>query len=166
MCCFLNMLPESADLSCRLAESSVEALIESIASRRIAPGAGSAAAVVLALGAACARKAALVSLKHRPDDERLLQAAQTCESIAREALSGAEEDAREFERLLRSRDKAAAAAQLLELGHRLERRSEELLRLAARIRPLVIKPVIADLDACEAFARAAKQVEVRNLEDD
>jgi hypothetical protein len=33
--------------------------------------------------------------------------------------------------LLRSRDKAAAAAQLLELGHRLERRAEELLRLTA-----------------------------------
>jgi formiminotetrahydrofolate cyclodeaminase len=159
------MPPESAGASCRLAESSVEALIESIASRRISPGAGSAAAVVLALGAACARKAALVSLKHRPDDERLQQAARTCESIAREALSGAEEDAREFERLMRSQDKAAAASQLLELGHRLLRRAEELLRLGASMRPLVIEPVIADLDACEAFARAAKQIEVRNLED-
>jgi formiminotetrahydrofolate cyclodeaminase len=160
------MPPESADLSRRLAESSVEVLIESIASRRIAPGAGSAAAVVLALGAACAQKAAGISLKHRPDDERLQQAARACEDIAREALSGADEDAREFERLLRSQDKAAAAAQLLELGRRLERRAVELLRLAATMRPLVIKPVIADLDACEAFARAAKQVEVRNLEDD
>jgi formiminotetrahydrofolate cyclodeaminase len=160
------MPPESADPSRRLGESSVEVLIESIASRRIAPGAGSAAAVVLALGAACAQKAALVSLKHRPDDERLQQAARNCESIAREALSGAEEDAREFARLLRSPDKAAAAARLLELGHRLERRAEELLRLAATMRPLVIKSVIADLDACEAFARAAKQVEVRNLEED
>jgi formiminotetrahydrofolate cyclodeaminase len=160
------MPPESADLSGRLAESSVEVLIESIASRRIAPGAGSAAAVVLALGAACAQKAALVSLKHRPNDERLQQAARTCEAIAREALSGADKDAREFERSLRSQDKAAAAAQLLELGHRLKRRAEELMRLAATMRPLVITPVMADLDACEAFARAAKQVELRNLEDD
>jgi formiminotetrahydrofolate cyclodeaminase len=157
--------PTQAAWVSELAESSVEVLIESIASCRIAPGAGSAAAVVLALGAACARKAALVSLKHRPDDERLQQAARTCEVIAREALSGADKDAREFERLLRSQDKAAAAAQLLELGHRLERRAEEVLRLAASMRPLVIRPVIADLDACEAFARAAKQVEVRNLED-
>jgi formiminotetrahydrofolate cyclodeaminase len=102
VCRIIDMPPESAGSSCRLPELTVEALIESIASRRISPGAGSAAAVVLALGAACARKAALVSLKHRPDDERLQQAARTCESIACEALSGAEEDAREFERLMRS----------------------------------------------------------------
>jgi hypothetical protein len=66
---------------------------------------------------------------------------------------------------MRSQDKAAAVSQLLELGHRLLRRAEELLRLGASMRPLVIEPVIADLDACEAFARAAKQIEVRNLED-
>src|SRR5688572_29360804 len=50
-----------------LPERPLGAVIEAIASDQVAPGAGSAAAVGLALAAACAGKAVAITLKHRHD---------------------------------------------------------------------------------------------------
>jgi len=72
-----------------IAWQSVADVLEATASEKPAPGSGAAAALALGLGAACAGKAARISLKHHPDRGGLATAAtlEKIESSGREALA-------------------------------------------------------------------------------
>ena len=143
----------------------VAQLLNSIGSDAVSPGAGSAAAVVLALATGCARKAAAISLRHRPAVAFLQEAAQRCEELGLEALTGADEDARGFATLVAAHDKAESAAQLVAVGCRIERLAGQLLAIASQLQPLVTTNVAGDLAACEALARAALAIEQSNIRD-
>src|SRR6185312_5527462 len=83
-----------------LGDLSVRALIAAISSERPSPGAGAAGAIVLALAAACAGKAATIALKHRPEDAELQRAVESFAQIALRALLAGDADAAAFERFL------------------------------------------------------------------
>src|SRR5579871_17456 len=107
-----------------IADLRVGDLIQRIAADSVAPGAGAAGAVALALAAACAGKAVSMSFKHTAD-AHLGTAAARLETLASEALAGADADARTF--LEWMRDKSAAARdQLIESEERLARLIEAL----------------------------------------
>jgi formiminotetrahydrofolate cyclodeaminase len=86
-----------------LADLRTGSLVELIGSNEIAPGAGAAGAVALALGAACAAKAAAVSLRHSLDDTRPSLALTHLRKLRDCALQGADTDARTFADYIRHR---------------------------------------------------------------
>jgi len=138
------------------------ALIKEIASNEIAPGAGSAAAVGLALAAACAGKAVAISLKHREHDRVLSQAAQTLAAIAERALSGADEDAKHFRALVKAKD-SQAAHRLIESGTHLQQVADALRDVLDAIESSVVTQVSGDLRAARVLCDAFSEIQTSNL---
>ena len=143
-------------------ESTVTALIARISADSPSPGCGVAAAVTFGLAAACAAKAAVISLRHTPEDGRLQQAYEFFLTCARTALNGAETDRREFARQIEQHDRDAQA-RLADVGMTLietiDQFDSELAAIASRIR----ENLSGDLFAARALAAAARQVEENNL---
>jgi hypothetical protein len=139
----------------------VKDLIASIGSNHVAPGAGAAGAVTLALAAACAGKAISISVKHHPDEIALQRALECCTEIARHALSDADRDAEAFKSFIRARS-AAAAARLVDAGEELAHWIDALSAIIDEVET-AIEPIVAgDLIAARALAVAARSIQARN----
>jgi hypothetical protein len=146
------------------AERPLRAVIEAIASADVAPGAGSAAAVGLALAAACAGKAVAITLKRRPDDAVLARAQNELAGIAHRALRGADEDAARFREFVHEKS-ASSAHSLVHLGQRLQALGAELLAVLDRLDGCIDSAVVSDIAAARALGAAFGAIQSENLEE-
>jgi hypothetical protein len=142
----------------------VKDLIASIDSDQVAPGAGAAGAVTLALAAACAGKAISISLKHHPAKTALQDALACCTEIARHALAGADRDAEAFKNFIRARS-AAAAARLVDAGEELAHWIDALSAVIDSVEAQIVPGVAGDIAAARALAAAARSIQARNEAD-
>jgi formiminotetrahydrofolate cyclodeaminase len=135
-------------------------LAELICSDAVTPGAGAAGALTLALAAACAGKAAAVSLRHS-DDSRLHLALDRFRDLSRRALHEADDDAEAFAAWVGDRD-ADATDQLIESEKRIARLIDALLLAIKEIEPFIRRNMIGDLTAAKSLALAAKTIQTAN----
>jgi formiminotetrahydrofolate cyclodeaminase len=147
-----------------IADYRVRDLFAAIASAQVAPGAGSAAGVALGLAASCLGKAAIISLKHRPDDPTLQSAPAMCAAVARFALMDADRDSAEFAQFMHSHS-AAAAARLIDTGEAFAALRTRLVALIDQIEPHVEANMAGDVVAARALAEAARVIYSRNEEE-
>jgi hypothetical protein len=144
-----------------LGDLRISELLELIGSSAVSPGAGVAGAVALALAAACARKAASVSLKHRADDSELRRVQVTLEDIERDALVGGERDAEAFSGLIHERSRAAVERLICEeerLGYLIARLTFAIDAVAPRIQAAMT----GDIVAAKALVSAAQRIRDSN----
>jgi formiminotetrahydrofolate cyclodeaminase len=146
------------------ADRSVSDLLAALASDAASPGAGAAAGVTLALAAACARKAVAISLKRQPEHATLVRAGEQLDGIARRALRGADEDARQFEEFLRARD-AHAAERLTRAEIRMLKLASELVQAMNEVEGEIAPVVGGDMLAARALCRAVLTIEAKNLDE-
>ncbi len=147
-----------------LAAQPLGTVIDAIGSNDVAPGAGSAAAVGLALAAACANKAIAVTLKHQRDDAALMKARQTLTEIAHQALSGADEDAERFREFVRAQN-STSARKLITGGVRLQDLGYVLLDVLDELEDQVHSSVRGDITAARALGHAFSEIQHENLAD-
>lgn len=140
----------------------MQELIREISSDRPAPGAGAAGAIVLALAAACARKAASIALKHRPDDADLQRAVDSFAQIATRALSAADADAAAFERFLHDKQQNQAW-QLILTDETLVQLSNELIAAANAFESRTEWTLAGDFAAARLLAQASRMIHERNI---
>jgi formiminotetrahydrofolate cyclodeaminase len=145
-----------------LAERPLGIVIGAIASDDVAPGAGSAAAVGLALAAACAGKAVAISRKHQTEDTELARAQDVLAQIAQRALCGADEDASRFRAFIREQD-APSAENLLESTRGLRQLGVELLEVLEGLTGHIHASVCGDITAARALCRAFIEIQSENL---
>jgi formiminotetrahydrofolate cyclodeaminase len=146
-----------------LAERPLGRVIEAIASDDVAPGAGSAAAVGLALAAACASKAVAITSKHRQNDAVLARTREALGVIAHRALRGADEDALRFRAFMHEKDEASAQ-ELIDSSKRLQQLGSELLAVLDELKDCVDPPLSGDLEAARALCTAFIEIQSENLE--
>jgi formiminotetrahydrofolate cyclodeaminase len=144
-----------------LADLRTGALVELISSSEIAPGAGAAGAVTLALGAACGAKAVSVSLKHAPEDTRLSLALAGFEKLRGCSLQGADRDSQAFTDFVRHRN-AAGAKELVQTGEAMAHLIDALFLMIEEIEPHVRPSMTGDLIAARALATAARTIQSAN----
>ncbi|MGH8220368.1 MAG: cyclodeaminase/cyclohydrolase family protein [Steroidobacteraceae bacterium] len=136
----------------------VEDLVVRISSGEVSPGAGAAGAVVLALAAACAGKAASVTLKHLPDEIELRSSLACLRQIARYALTDADRDSEAFKAFIQSRS-SSAVARLVSEGGRVAQLIATLDSVIDGIEPLIRTNVMGDLVAARVLASAARRIQ-------
>jgi hypothetical protein len=146
----------------KLAKQSLGEVIEAIASNRIAPGAGSAAAVGLALAAACAGKAVAITCKHRPHDIALARTREVLSQIAVHALEGADEDALRFAEFMKEQN-CSTAHQLLDATDRLRQLGSVLIHSIEQCEASIESNLCGDITAARALCSAFAQIETNNL---
>jgi len=144
-----------------LADLRTGALVELISSNAIAPGAGAAGAVTLALAAACGAKAVSISLKHAPLDVRLSAALTRFEKLRGCALQGADADSQAFAEFVRQRS-AAGARELVETGEVMAHLIDALFLVIDEVAPHVRPSMTGDLIAARALAIAARTIQSAN----
>jgi|GEM_PF-1642897 len=163
-----NRADESAPIHVDLAERPLGEVIGSIASELIAPGAGAAGAVALALAAACAEKAAAITLKRADErqhvDPGLRGARDRLADIRGRALRGAEVDASRFEDFVRAHD-AESAERLVDSGEWLKRLAAELDRVLGELEGRVDRVVASDITAAQALRNAFAAIQRTNLDE-
>lgn len=140
-----------------LGDLRIRELLQLIGSSAVSPGAGVAGAVALALAAACARKAASVSLKHHADDQVLQRAQATLEEIEREALVDGERDAEAFSTLVHEKSRVTVERLLREeerLGYLITRLTVEIEAIASRIQAAMT----GDIVAAKALVSATQRI--------
>jgi hypothetical protein len=120
--------------------------------------------VTLALAAACARKAVAISLKHQPGHALLTRAAERLDAIARRALRGADEDARQFEEFLHAKD-PQAVEKLTRAEVRMLQLARELLQVMREVAGDVAPVVGGDMLAAAALCRAVLTIQAENLDE-
>lgn len=147
-----------------LGELSVKALIELVSSNEIAPGAGAVGAVTLALASACAAKAVSISLKHSPDDPRLMTALPRLETLRRLALHEADIDSNTFKDFVRGRT-AKAATDLVEAGESLGHLIDSLISIIGEVEPSTNSSMKGDLLAAKSLATAVRTIQIANEEE-
>lgn len=147
-----------------IAERPLHEVIAAIGSDHVSPGAGAAGAVALGLAAACAHKAAAVSLKHHPDDAALLDAAERLAVIARRALLGADRDSDAFRGFIQS-PSPQSTARLIAAGATLAHLIDALHAVIDDIEPRVIPTLVGDVLAARALAGAARTIQEKNSAD-
>jgi len=145
-----------------LGDLSVRALIAAISSERPSPGAGAAGAIVLALAAACAGKAATIALKHRPEDAELQRAVESFAQIALRALLAGDADAAAFERFLHDKQQSQAW-QLILTDETLVQLSNELIAAANAIESRTEWTLAGDFAAARLLAQASRMIHERNI---
>ena len=144
-----------------IADQSLGALASAIASREPSPGAGVAAAATLALGIACARKAAAITLKHDPDRRGLAAADARLEERQQAALRLADIDARCF--LATIRHDEAAASRLIEGDEELLACAAEAQQDVSALSALVDTSMRNDVVAARTLIEAATTIVRANL---
>lgn len=128
------------------------------------PGCGSAGAMALALAAGCARKALLISARHRDGDSVLLEAAERCGAIGHIALAGVAADAEHFADFIQTQGRDAKAVRnLCSDADALLDAAAELTRLLAANAAVIDPALAADAGAAEALAEAARSIIRRNV---
>jgi formiminotetrahydrofolate cyclodeaminase len=139
----------------------VQALLDSIGSNAISPGAGAAGAIALGLAAACAGKAVGMSLKHFPDNSELKSALETLHSIAQSALAEADRDSRAFEAF--THDKLPASVERLVCeGEQFAQLIALLTATLEEVEPRIQPNMTGDVIAAKALAKAARRIQQRN----
>jgi Formiminotransferase-cyclodeaminase len=147
-----------------LGRRALGAVIEAIASDDVSPGAGSAAAVGLALAGACARKAVAISEKHRTDDAVISRAGDAFKEICYLALQGADEDATRFRAFMKHKS-GSSAQDLIDSGERLQRLGAVLLSVLDEIESHIEPTVAGDLAAARALCKAFMKIQSKNLQE-
>jgi Formiminotransferase-cyclodeaminase len=145
------------------AEEALPDFVRDLASTKIAPGSGAAAAIVLGLAASCAAKAFAISARHCTQ-ACLDTVADQAREIAMAALQGAQRDAEDFGAWVRGRAATAAAA-LEDDARILFRISCELEKIIDTNRKYVFETLSADIAAAQDFVSAFKAVECRNIDE-
>jgi D-arabinose 1-dehydrogenase-like Zn-dependent alcohol dehydrogenase len=105
--------------------------VDAVGQDQPVPGCGGAGAVALALGAACARKAFVISARRRGGDSALEAAAERCRVISEAAVQDVQRDADEFRALLKAGPADQAPLFTLETD------GQVYLALAAELRVLL-----------------------------
>ena len=156
----------------------VRQLVDAIGSTDHAPGDGAAGGVTIALAAACALKAIVITLKHAPDDADLEARAARLQRIAEAALDGAAGDAVAFAALIDAHqlpkdsasDSAAREAAIRERTARITRVGVELRALAIEVRSIAeaVRPAITptmanDIGAAIVLATAGEKIQDDNI---
>jgi formiminotetrahydrofolate cyclodeaminase len=143
-----------------LADLPMSKLTELICSNSVAPGSGAAAALTLALAAACGGKAVSISLKHS-DDAELHRALDRFQELYRYALQEADDDAAAFAAWVEDRS-ADSIEELIESEEKMARLVNALLVTISQVEPFVRANMVGDLVAAKALARAAKTIQMTN----
>lgn len=146
-----------------IAWQSVADVLEATASDKPAPGSGAAAALALGLGAACAGKAARMTLKHHPERDALAAADARLAEIRAEALRDGDGDAACFAALVAH--EPGVAERLIEIGRNLLDRAIEAKALVMRIEPAVAPIMRNDILAAQALIDSAAMIARANLTD-
>jgi hypothetical protein len=144
-----------------LAELTVNGLIGQISSRDIAPGAGVAGAVCLALASACAAKAVVISLKHSPKDARLTRSHELLKNLCVWAMHGADVDSVAFKEFIRHRS-PHTAKELIDTGETIAHLIAGLLSIIDAVESHVDPSMKGDLIAAKALAAAARTIQQTN----
>jgi formiminotetrahydrofolate cyclodeaminase len=144
-----------------IAQMRVEDLIGAIAGKQISPGAGAAGDVTLALAAACATKAATISMKHQPQHVGLRRSQESLESAARFALAGADRDAEAFTAFIKEHS-LGAIAQLIREGDRIAHLIDVVAAILAEVTPHIEPNMAGDLVAAHALLDAARKIQSTN----
>lgn len=144
-----------------IAWQSVADVLEATASEKPAPGSGAAAALALGLGAACAGKAARITLKRHPERDGLAVADARLAQIRAEALRDGDGDGACFTALLNH--EPDVAEQLIEIGRNLLGRAAEAKALVADIEPKVASIVQNDILAARSLIESAESIVRANL---
>lgn len=150
--------------SAALSDGRLADVLEAIASQAVSPGAGAAAAMTLALAAACGGKAISISRKHRAIDTDLIRLQSELDWIRSAALQGAQEDAARFEELLRHKS-MDNARRLVRTGEYLQALAERLMIALGARESLVEPQVVGDVHAARELCAAFRVVQAENLQE-
>ena len=125
-------------------------------------GSGAAGAVALGLAAACAAKAAAITLKYNPQNAELKQAHAALMRAIDKALQGSDEDAVEFSNYLQEGTQEAAE-RVLAADEELLTLVDALLAVLDRIESQIRPNVAADVKAARVLIDAARAIQVENV---
>ena len=142
------------------AERTLGDVLAALASDAASPGSGTAAAVTMALSAACAGKALAISRKHRPPEEYLQRAERRLAAIVRRSLGQADTDAKLFDEFIHHRN-ANSAAELVCADASSQDLATELASLLDAIAEAVHPVVQGDIAAARALLVAVHTIEAR-----
>ncbi|MDX3909822.1 MAG: cyclodeaminase/cyclohydrolase family protein [Sphingobium sp.] len=146
-----------------IASQSISGFLADLSSTSSSPGSGAAAAVTLSTAAALARKALAITLKHDPENQRLVEADRQLLGIVEAALAGADEDSALFADLIamqqaepvQSGDVDLQARRLVELAERLIGLGAELTALVRSVSDDVSETMKNDVLAALALCESA-----------
>jgi hypothetical protein len=144
-----------------LADLRIRELLERISGNSVTPGAGAAGALTLALAAACASKAASITLKHAPHDARLAPALSGLDKILGFALQGADADSRAFADFLAHKN-PTGAAELIKTGEAMAHLIDALMAIIGDLESHVRSSMTGDLIAARSLAAAARIIQSTN----
>ncbi len=153
----------------QVGSETIGGFLAAIATTGPAPGAGSTAAVTLALGIACARKAMAMTLHHHPDTPRLGAVETHFAGLNETALAGAEADMRCFTTYIeacklphddpdRPAAERAALEDLVAVGENMIAQGEEAQRMIGEIRASIIPMMANDIAAALSLIAAARAI--------
>jgi formiminotetrahydrofolate cyclodeaminase len=138
----------------RIGATAIEAFIAALASDAVSPGCGAAGAVALALAAACARKAILITAKHRALSQPLRVALPALAQLQETALHEADEDSDGFRKLIRHPD-ASATEDVRETDSRLLDDCQSLSDIVDSVSGEIHDVAEGDIRAARALLAAA-----------
>lgn len=143
-------------------DASLEDFLRDLSSDTGRAGSGAAGAIALALGAACAAKAAAITLKHTPANAQLLQARHQLLAHIDAAIEGSDKDSERFLQFLRHRSRLAAES-VISADEKLLNLVDELAAILESIDPQVRQNVSGDLVAARALSAAARTIQIENI---
>jgi formiminotetrahydrofolate cyclodeaminase len=143
-------------------DTSLEDFLRDLSSDSGRAGSGAAGAIALALGAACAAKAAAISLKHDPNNDQLRQARGQLLAHIDAAIEGSDDDSKLFARFLRHRSRLAAES-VISADQKLLERVDELTAILESIDPQIRQNVAGDIVAARALSVAARAIQIENI---
>jgi methenyltetrahydrofolate cyclohydrolase len=140
----------------------LEDFLHALSSDEGLPGSGAAGAIALALGAACAAKAAALTLKHAPDNAPLRQAHSQLMACMDAAVEGSDTDSKRFASFLHRRSTEAADS-VIAADQALVSLVDTVTALLETLDPQVRKSVAGDLVAARALNNAARIIQTENI---
>jgi formiminotetrahydrofolate cyclodeaminase len=143
-------------------DTSLEDFLRDLSSDSGRAGSGAAGAIALALGAACAAKAAAITLKHAPDNDQLREARGQLLAHIDAAIEGSDDDSKLFARFLRHRSRLAAEG-VISADQKLLERVDELTAILESIDPQIRQNVAGDIVAARALSVAARAIQIENI---
>jgi formiminotetrahydrofolate cyclodeaminase len=153
-----------------LATQPIGDFLAGMASTSPAPGAGSAGALALAIGIACARKALAMTLRHRPDDQRIADLCKRFSSLSEQAMAGAAADESSFGAYIgalrqphdapgRHEAERRALEDLIAIGENMIALADEVHGLILGFKAEIIPAMANDIGAALALVSAARSIE-------
>jgi len=153
-----------------LATQPIGDFLAGMASTSPAPGAGSAGALALAIGIACARKALAMTLRHRPDDQRIAELCARFASLSDQAMAGAAADETSFGAYIaalrqphdapgRHEAERQALEDLVAIGENMVELADEVRGLILGFKAEIIPAMANDIGAALALIAVARSIE-------